>query len=134
MKFIRGALPDSTDSDLVEIFDLQTASQETFEKKVDAVAAGEYEPVVAVEMVESFVEAFVIIELADFDGGTDDDLRAVALEQRVQLLCLRRRARDYDRSSCQRLHESFRRYCRGGTPWPPQSLNLRLGGGTEGRP
>src|SRR4051794_39995545 len=104
VKFVGGALANRADSDLVEIVDLQSASYETLEKKFDTIGAGEDEPVVAVEMVEGFVEPIVVFELTDFDRWARDDGGAVILEQRRQLFRLRRRARNNNRPSLEWFH------------------------------
>jgi hypothetical protein len=81
VKFLSGALADGADANFVEIFELQTAGEETFGEVLDAVGAGEDQPVVAVEMIEGFVEALVAVGFANLDRRTDKNLRAIALEE-----------------------------------------------------
>src|SRR6185437_2406819 len=64
------------------------------EEELDGVSTREYEPVVTVEMIERFVEAIVVVRFADLDGGGNDDIGAMTLEQRGQVRSLRRRTRD----------------------------------------
>ena len=53
-------------------------------KELDAVVLSEDEPVVTVEMIERFVEAFVVVGFANLDRGANNHFRAVSFRAPCQ--------------------------------------------------
>jgi hypothetical protein len=85
---------DRADLDLVEVGNLLSAIGETLQEIVDAVGAGEDQPIVTVEMIECLVESIVVVGFANLDGRANDHVRAVDLEHCGQVRSLRRRTRN----------------------------------------
>jgi hypothetical protein len=113
VEFFGGSLADGADFDFVEVFGFVSALEQAFHEELDAVGARENQPVVAVEVSECFVEAIVVVGFTNLDCWANKHLGAVALERVGQFRRLRRRARDYDRSSLEWLicHKKSQKSC-----------------------
>src|ERR1051326_8723906 len=93
-QFVCGSLADRADFYVVELIDFDPALVQAAQEVFDGVGAGKDEPVVAVEMVDGFVEAFVSFGCGDLDRRTNDDLRTVLFELADEVSGLCRGARD----------------------------------------
>ena len=85
---------------------MASASFEPLEEVVNTIHTCENDPIVTIEMIDGFVQTFVTIERADFNGGTQDYFGAVLLELDCEILRLRESARDHDGLASEWLKDS----------------------------
>lgn len=76
---------------------------ESLEKIDNAIHAGEDDPVVAIEMIDGFIQTFIAIGRADFNRRTEDYFGAVGLEFRGEVVGLSEGSSDYDSPAGERL-------------------------------
>ena len=79
-KFVRGGFTDRADFEIVEFFDSHAADIQASQEVFDAVRAGEDQPVVAVQMIDGFVETLITFGFGYVDGWAGYDSRSEVFE------------------------------------------------------
>ena len=76
---------------------------QAFEEIVNSIRAGQYQPVVTVEVADRLVQQSIVVEFLYFNGGTGDYLRAEFFEFPHKLVSLCRCTSNHDRAASERL-------------------------------